>query len=322
MKKLLALFAIALVLPLSVLAEELNETIDEDELAEEAGMLPDNPFYFLKKWGEGLQRFLTFDEEKLAELESVFAERRLAEMISAQKQGKNSLIEKLSRDYEKSMNRVETALKNHGESTLNKIKTTLKNGFTKFNESVENGEFPETIEITNNVTLELLNDYTEQTNFTPEELRDLVFELLTQVEESEDWTVQKELTSLAGRLVWEARKTIEPETELEIENDEVKIKELALKVGSSTAKHLAVLDRVLEKAPESAKQGLMNAINSSQNGYARAIIAINNRARIELNNSGIEDMIRIRNEFKEQIKNKIIERIPQLKKQIQTVNAE
>lgn len=43
------------------------------------GMLPDHPFYFLKRLGEGIQSFLTFEKEGKARLHLSFAKTRLAE---------------------------------------------------------------------------------------------------------------------------------------------------------------------------------------------------------------------------------------------------
>ena len=320
MKKALALCVMTLLLPWAVLAQEPElisvETVDEDELAEDAGWLPDHPLYWLKKGWERVQSFLTFDAEKKADLEAKFAEKRLAEMIACRKFGKNNLIKKLTDDYEAALNRTQTALRNYGEGMANKIRNTIRNQFARFNQSVEEGVYPEEIEIINNKTLELSSEYTNQTVFTPEELRDFVWELLVEADESEDWTVKKDLVTLAARLVWEAKKTINPGEELDIEIDENKTEQVALRVAASTAKHLSVLNNVLEQAPEAAKQGLMNAINKSQIGHVRAIVAVSKRARVEWNNTEVGELLRNREEVKEQFKYRIQEAVPKLKVQI------
>ncbi len=43
------------------------------------GMLPDNPLYFVKRFGERLQLFFTLDKNKIADLHMNFAKSRLAE---------------------------------------------------------------------------------------------------------------------------------------------------------------------------------------------------------------------------------------------------
>lgn len=46
----------------------------------EAGLTPENPFYFLDIWGEAIQRFFTFNPASRARLEISFAKERIAEI--------------------------------------------------------------------------------------------------------------------------------------------------------------------------------------------------------------------------------------------------
>ncbi len=54
-------------------------TLDDLEV-ENPGILPSNPFYFLKEWRRGIRRFFTFDSVKRAELELNEANERAAEI--------------------------------------------------------------------------------------------------------------------------------------------------------------------------------------------------------------------------------------------------
>ena len=47
--------------------------------------------------------------------------------------------------------------------------------------------------------------------------------------------------------------------------------ELSAHVAAMTYKHIAVLQGVLEKVPEQAREGILRAINASQSGYANAV---------------------------------------------------
>lgn len=74
---IIALFYLALnslVLPTDVLAQS------GDELRENVGLLPTNPFYFIKEWGRGMRRIFTFDVLKKAQWESEILNSKLAEL--------------------------------------------------------------------------------------------------------------------------------------------------------------------------------------------------------------------------------------------------
>ena len=62
--------------------------------------------------------------------------------------------------------------------------------------------------------------------------------------------------------------------EKQIQHAEEKIEkrtELADKVAEMTAKHLKILERVIDKAPENARAGLERALEASEKGHVRAI---------------------------------------------------
>lgn len=84
----------------------------EDELVDnsDAGLTPDSPFYFLDSWGESLNLFFTFNNEKKAEKRLKFAEEKLAELEQLAADGDID-PEKLQKRIDKSLSKYETHLK-------------------------------------------------------------------------------------------------------------------------------------------------------------------------------------------------------------------
>lgn len=88
-------------------------TIIENPTAQDLGvnepkLLPDNPFYFLKEWGRGIQSFFAFGQLKKTELEQKFANERLVELKKLVDEGKvsQSVLEKATEKYEKAMDKI------------------------------------------------------------------------------------------------------------------------------------------------------------------------------------------------------------------------
>ena len=86
--------------------------LDEDVSAEDLGveeqtLLPDNPFYFFKELGRGIQSFFTFDPVKKAELKEKFANEKLIEVKQMVEQNKTrERIEKAIQNYQTEMGEV------------------------------------------------------------------------------------------------------------------------------------------------------------------------------------------------------------------------
>ena len=68
------------------------------------GLLPDNPFYFLKTWKESIQTFFTFVEENKAKQFLHLSEVRLAEYQKMIDKGKTEIAKKTLDKYEKQLN--------------------------------------------------------------------------------------------------------------------------------------------------------------------------------------------------------------------------
>jgi hypothetical protein len=76
------------------------------------GILPDNPFYFLKSWSEGIGTFFTFDEVRKAERFLDLSEKRLAEAKALVEKGSmdhaTRAIERYEEQLEQAMQRAES----------------------------------------------------------------------------------------------------------------------------------------------------------------------------------------------------------------------
>lgn len=67
----------------------------------EPTLLPDSTFYFLKDWGRGINLFFTFNSAKKAELETRFADEKLAELekLAAEKPNEKNALDKAMQNY-------------------------------------------------------------------------------------------------------------------------------------------------------------------------------------------------------------------------------
>lgn len=85
------------------------------------GILPNNPFYFVKEVGRNIQSFLTFNPTKKAELSLEFAEERLKEIEAlAEKDPENTDFDKYLEKYQDSLldfqNKASVLVQNSEES--------------------------------------------------------------------------------------------------------------------------------------------------------------------------------------------------------------
>lgn len=89
--------------------EDYNDSLQKkykEELKEGAGILPDDPRYFLKQIGETTQILFTFDQEEKYDLELQFAENRLLEASVLLDEGKEELAKEQVEDYKEKVEKV------------------------------------------------------------------------------------------------------------------------------------------------------------------------------------------------------------------------
>lgn len=87
-------------------------------LAASVGISPESKWYFLEKWKEGIELFLTFNKEKKIEKRLQFAERRLAEYGQLLDKGNNEKAAQILDDYQKQSEKL--------QSDLEKLKSAKK----------------------------------------------------------------------------------------------------------------------------------------------------------------------------------------------------
>jgi len=95
----------------------IDEEVDLSELeVEEPTILPDSPFYFLKKWQRGIRSFFTFNPVKKAELRLRFASEKLLEAKKlAEKKKASEILEKATENYEKEMEEIKDIIEKFKE---------------------------------------------------------------------------------------------------------------------------------------------------------------------------------------------------------------
>lgn len=81
------------------------------------GLSPESKWYFLKKWKEGIELFLTFDKEKKIEKRLKFSEIRLAEYGQLLDKGNIDKASKTLDDYQKQADKIQSDIE-----TLKKAK--------------------------------------------------------------------------------------------------------------------------------------------------------------------------------------------------------
>ncbi|MDD5711002.1 MAG: DUF5667 domain-containing protein [Candidatus Colwellbacteria bacterium] len=85
-------------------------TITEEVANEDPGLLPGNPFYFLKEWGRGVQRFFISDPIKQVEFELKITTEKGEELEKVAELNRQEAIEKAFKNYEKAMTALQEKL--------------------------------------------------------------------------------------------------------------------------------------------------------------------------------------------------------------------
>ncbi|MDP3953257.1 MAG: DUF5667 domain-containing protein [bacterium] len=107
---------------LPVVAQDDAEVVVEgEEQVGDAGILPTNPFYFLKEWGRSLRRAVIFDPVRRAEFELGVTEEKARELdeVSGLEGEDEKAIERATLNYEKGVERLKTRLEKLEEHSDN-----------------------------------------------------------------------------------------------------------------------------------------------------------------------------------------------------------
>ena len=116
---------LALIIIISVILIVPTGWVVAQEIVEDSvGLLPSNPFYFLKEWRRDVRKFFTFSDIRKAELELKVSDekaselRRLEEIVSEEDDNLEA-IKKAIENYQSHLNRLKTRLTSLKETSQN-----------------------------------------------------------------------------------------------------------------------------------------------------------------------------------------------------------
>lgn len=102
-------------------ATAVEEVTTNDLGVENPGLLPTNPFYFLKEWGRGIKMFFTFNKVAKIEYQLKVANQKAAELkkVEELKPEDAEAIQKAFENYEENIERLKTRLQALQETSEN-----------------------------------------------------------------------------------------------------------------------------------------------------------------------------------------------------------
>ncbi|MFH1582525.1 MAG: DUF5667 domain-containing protein [bacterium] len=263
----------------SAASEELSldETITAEDLGiEEPSLLPDNPFYFLKEMGRGIQSFFTFNQIKKLELKEKFSNEKIIELQKMVEQNANQ-------------ERIKTALRNYQKELgdMQQIAAKIQER-TQTEADEETGKFLDKF-----VQKQILHQRIIQRleNQVPEE----AMEKIREIKEKQLENFGEVMTRLENA-----------NTERIQERLEKNLKEIE---GSDFQgfKNLEVLGRLIEKVPEQAKNAIRNVQESTMNALKEKLETLSVQQRekfqeyIENSSGDKEKQLEILDSLKENI---------------------
>jgi hypothetical protein len=249
------------------------------------GILPDNPFYSFKRFGESIRLWLTFDPEAKVKLRIRLAEMRLAELNATIAKGQYRYAERLRQEYENEINKTEdemnrtkglgrnvTALAEHVSNVTYKHVLILEGILEKVPEQAK-------LAIENAINASLKGHETaviRLSESSPEKAAEF------RVRFAENRLEKARIKAFEGKvreteeLVKEYEKEINESVNL-IEKAESlgrNVTALAEHISNVTYKHVLILETNLPKVPEQAKPAIEHAANVSIKGHEKAVESI------------------------------------------------
>ncbi len=207
-----------------------DEITIEDLEVEDAGILPTNPFYFVKEWGRGIRSVLTFDPVKKTELELRVTNEKAAELKKVAENNPQDdaalerAIQNYNRNVEKLRNRLETLKETSDNPKVDKLLDELTDRAIKHQQVLE--ELKVKRQTLRDRLEETQNNLDDTVNKVPEKLDkpDKFKERLEKVLKNQKETELKELKALnfLSRLEAKASSTEVREKILRLKEDEGK----------------------------------------------------------------------------------------------------
>ncbi len=271
------------------------------------GILPDSPFYGLKKLFEKLDLAFTFSDEAKAEKYLHYAEVRLAEAKAMLEKNKTDIAQKVVKEYSAYINKSE-----------------------EYGAKVNKTEVMEHIINATEHHLEVLQEVYDK---VPEQAKPAIEHAIAVAELREEKLLEA-LENLNGTLTLGLRLRIANESLnrmkacLEANNTKCietymhhyqhhfnKTEELARKlnttevyelVANATLKHIEVLEEVKERVHEEAREAIEKAIEVSQKGHEEAQEAIKKKSGMKEKVEEIEEEVKESKEMVNQTINQIV----------------
>lgn len=241
-----------------------------------AGITPGSPFYWFDRLAERIQLLFTLDPQAKVQALSRIGLERLAE---AQQVEDEKTVGELISEYRSNQEEADKLAGNNTEGLIT-VSDSLTSAIDKLNELLQTAK----AEGKEKAAAALTRAMAKLTR-TSERLEKLASKMPEKAKEKAAKAAekaQKQLTKLEARLSKAKEKA-----EAEGSGGKKSLEELINKVKEATAKHTTVLHRVLEKAPEPAKEALQKALEKSSK--QRAIEALKKRQQEDLseeNNEG------------------------------------
>lgn len=248
------------------------------------GILPDNPFYGLKKAFEGLGTVFTFDQVAKAERYVKLAETRLAEADQMVEKGKPEFVSQLTSEYEDNLQRA---------NEISVAAQGVGRNVTRVRELVA---------LATSVHQDVLRDILER---VPDEAKPAIERALENSKKGQEEALSRlgeespeRSAALYAQVAWDRLEAArERANQGDIEDAEELIKEYEEKINRSaemadravaagrntdvvetvteaTSRHITVLKEILDIVPEQAKPAIRRAINVSSTGQEKAIDAL------------------------------------------------
>lgn len=250
------------------------ETVSLDDLGvSEPGILPTNPFYFLKEWGRGVRSFFTFNRVAKAELELRITNEKAAELKKVQETRPDDTrgIDKALLNYQKSQERLkikfeairETSQNPNMDSLLDKLTDRIVKHEKLFDEIAQKSEHDAARAIIQNIrarigeTVAAASKKDDSAKFVARLEKSLVesrgselkhirsLEILDRLEEKVSEDLKQSLEKLRQEFSERLREDIKRFVDKE---GELKARQAIIKLPGDIARRSVLLEELREKA--------------------------------------------------------------------------
>jgi len=307
-------------------------SLGQDEILSDPGLTPDSPFYFLEIIAEKIGNLFTFGDKAKAERMLTLMEERMAETHKMLEEGKIEYAQKAFTRYQAHFQECEKRLEKmekEGKSiddVSKKVATVTEKHIAVLERVYEKVPDQAKDAILHAMEVSLTGQERALSALgrkNPETALRVQLRIMDQrVERIKKHTQDKNL--LAEKQALKNYKRGEKEIKVLLERAKkkgVNVEGLETLVLEKTARHIETLWKVYEKAPESAKEGLLRAIENSMKGHQKIKEVLKNKVEKIKEKTTISE--KVREEIKKEIQKKESEKkifpSPKLKPEISPI---